>query len=174
MDIPVKNKLQRGVQGTYPIKLFYTSNIPIILQTALVSQFYFISQLLFKRFPTVFFIQMIGAWQEIEGYAGQFVPVGGLLPEISCVFSFFQVWLITFHHLARSPNFSLIHSIQSSIWCSFWELVPSFLAHGSKSVDLPLKMLPNNSKNKTWDALDTVILLLYVSIHTFLLLSFSS
>merc|ERR1711920_1189250 len=33
----------RGHQGSYPIKLFYTSNIPIILQTALVSNLYFFS-----------------------------------------------------------------------------------------------------------------------------------
>jgi protein transport protein SEC61 subunit alpha len=83
VDIPVKNKLQRGASGTYPIKLFYTSNIPIILQTALVSQFYFISQLLFKRFPTIFFIQMVGTWREVEGYAGQYLPVGGLAYYIS-------------------------------------------------------------------------------------------
>jgi protein transport protein SEC61 subunit alpha len=83
VDIPVKNKLARGVTGTYPIKLFYTSNIPIILQTALVSQFYFISQLLFKRFPTVFLIQMLGSWREIEGYQGQYLPVGGLAYYIS-------------------------------------------------------------------------------------------
>jgi protein transport protein SEC61 subunit alpha len=83
VDIPVKNKFARGVTGTYPIKLFYTSNIPIILQTALVSQFYFISQLLYKRFPTVFLIQILGAWREIEGYQGQFLPVGGLAYYIS-------------------------------------------------------------------------------------------
>jgi preprotein translocase subunit SecY len=35
---------------TYPIKLFYTSNIPIILQAALVSNVFFISQLLFSKF----------------------------------------------------------------------------------------------------------------------------
>jgi len=83
VDIPVKHKNQRGVGGTYPIKLFYTSNIPIILQTALVSQFYFISQLVYKRFPTNPIIAIIGTWHEIEGYAGQFLPVGGLAYYIS-------------------------------------------------------------------------------------------
>jgi len=34
VELSVKAK---GNQGSYPIKLFYTSNIPIILQTALVS-----------------------------------------------------------------------------------------------------------------------------------------
>ena len=37
VDLPIKNQRMRGQQGSYPIKLFYTSNIPIILQTALVS-----------------------------------------------------------------------------------------------------------------------------------------
>jgi len=36
VDLPVQSKRQRGAGGSYPIKLFYTSNIPIILQTALV------------------------------------------------------------------------------------------------------------------------------------------
>ncbi len=52
VDIPVKYQGQRGQVGSYPIKLFYTSNIPIILQTALVSNLYFLSQLLWRRFPT--------------------------------------------------------------------------------------------------------------------------
>lgn len=44
VDLPVRNKRARGHQGSYPIKLFYTSNMPIILQSALVSNLYFISQ----------------------------------------------------------------------------------------------------------------------------------
>jgi protein transport protein SEC61 subunit alpha len=32
VDLPVKYAKSRGQQGSYPIKLFYTSNIPIILQ----------------------------------------------------------------------------------------------------------------------------------------------
>jgi protein transport protein SEC61 subunit alpha len=50
VDLAVKYQKIRGQQGSYPIKLFYTSNIPIILQTALVSNLYFFSQLLYRRF----------------------------------------------------------------------------------------------------------------------------
>lgn len=46
----VKYQKYRGQQGTYPIKLFYTSNMPVILQTALVSNLYFLSQLLHNRY----------------------------------------------------------------------------------------------------------------------------
>merc|ERR1711865_583426 len=77
VDLPMKNQKTRGPAGTYPIKLFYTSNIPIILQTALVSNLYFFSQLLYKRYSTNFLVRMLGAWQELE-YSQQSVPVGGL------------------------------------------------------------------------------------------------
>lgn len=63
VEIPVKYKRQRGANGTYPIKLFYTSNIPIILQTTLVSNVYFLSQLLWKRFQDNIFVNVIGKWR---------------------------------------------------------------------------------------------------------------
>lgn len=44
MDLPIKSARYRGQYSSYPIKLFYTSNIPIILQSALVSNLYVISQ----------------------------------------------------------------------------------------------------------------------------------
>lgn len=78
VDLPVKYQRFRGQQGTFPIKLFYTSNMPIILQTALVSNLYFISQLLFKKFSTNFLVRLLGVWQDVEGAPGQTVPVGGL------------------------------------------------------------------------------------------------
>ena len=34
VDLPVKYQKYRGQQGSYPIKLFYTSNIPIIMMSA--------------------------------------------------------------------------------------------------------------------------------------------
>lgn len=84
VDIPVKYQGQRGQQGSYPIKLFYTSNIPIILQTALVSNLYFLSQLLWRRFPTNILINLFGRWREVEGGMGtQAYPVGGLVYYLS-------------------------------------------------------------------------------------------
>jgi len=84
VDIPVKYQGQRGQQGSYPIKLFYTSNIPIMLQTALVSNLYFLSQLLWRRFPTNILINLFGRWRDVEGGMGaQSYPVGGLVYYLS-------------------------------------------------------------------------------------------
>jgi len=83
VDLPVKYQKYRGQTGTYPIKLFYTSNIPIILQTALVSNLYFISQLLYKRYSSNFIVRLIGVWRETPGGGGQTVPVSGLAYYVS-------------------------------------------------------------------------------------------
>jgi len=84
VDLPVKYQKYRGQQGSYPIKLFYTSNIPIILQTALVSNLYFFSQLLYKRFPTNILVGLLGRWQDMESGSGvSSVAVGGLAYYVS-------------------------------------------------------------------------------------------
>ncbi len=88
VELPVKNKRMRGQQGTYPIKLFYTSNIPIILQTALVSNLYFFSQILYRRFSGNIFVNMLGQWRD-ESMGS--VPVGGIAYYISPPHSFAEI-----------------------------------------------------------------------------------
>lgn len=95
VDLPVKYQKQRGQQGSYPIKLFYTSNIPIILQTALVSNLYFLSQLLFRRYPTNILINLLGQWH--EGPQGQSIPVGGLAYYVSPPVTFADIIADPFH-----------------------------------------------------------------------------
>ncbi|KAL7753564.1 translocon subunit [Sorochytrium milnesiophthora] len=77
VEIPVKSNRMRGQTGNYPIKLFYTSNMPIMLQSALVSNYFLISQLLYTRFPENFFIRLLGVWKPFEG-SSQFFAVSGL------------------------------------------------------------------------------------------------
>jgi len=50
IDIPLCSKRVKGYETTLPIKLFYTSSTPIILQTAMVGHVYFLSEILYKRF----------------------------------------------------------------------------------------------------------------------------
>ena len=49
-EIKIASKKVSGGYYTQPIKLFYCSNTPIILQSALVSNLYFISQMLYKKY----------------------------------------------------------------------------------------------------------------------------
>jgi len=52
IEIPVKSNRFRGQRDTYPIKLFYTPNMPIMLQSVLTSSLFIVSQILATRFPS--------------------------------------------------------------------------------------------------------------------------
>lgn len=95
VDIPIKFGTQRGQEGKYPIKLFYTSNMPIILQTALVSNLYFLSQLLYNRYSGNVLVRLLGVWKEQKDSPGTSVPVSGLAYYISPP--------TTFNDLIRDP-----------------------------------------------------------------------
>jgi protein transport protein SEC61 subunit alpha len=88
----------KGYKQPYPIKLFYTSNIPIILQTAFVSNLYFFSQILAKKFRGNFLVNLLGKWQEYD-MAGHSAPVGGLAYYISPPRDFVDIIRDPFHTL---------------------------------------------------------------------------
>lgn len=81
VNLTMVSKKQAGFVYQYPIKLFYTSNMPIILQTAMVSNLFFISKLLFHRLGNDNILcAFFGRWEtpEYAGNEGQTVPVAGL------------------------------------------------------------------------------------------------
>ncbi|KAF6150719.1 hypothetical protein GIB67_020802 [Kingdonia uniflora] len=63
IDLPVRSKTIRGERGSYPIKLFYTSNMPIVLQSALVSNVFLITHVLYKNFGRYFLVRVMGSWK---------------------------------------------------------------------------------------------------------------
>lgn len=81
VDLPIKSARYRGQTTSYPIKLFYTSNIPIILQSALVSNLYVISQMLSNRFAGFFLVNLLGVWAD-HGSQRSY-PIGGLCYYLS-------------------------------------------------------------------------------------------
>jgi protein transport protein SEC61 subunit alpha len=89
VELALKHHKYANYNGNYPIKLFYTSNTPIILQSALVSITYFVSQMLYTALPNFFLIRLIGVWTSSE--RGQKVPIGGLVYFLSPPQSFTEL-----------------------------------------------------------------------------------
>lgn len=79
VELTISSARQRGYDYPYPIRLFYTSNMPIILQSALISNLFFFSQLLYTNFKGNFLVQLLGTWQDMQARGGHSVPVGGLV-----------------------------------------------------------------------------------------------
>ncbi|KAI0260068.1 SecY protein [Gloeopeniophorella convolvens] len=82
IEIPVKSNRFRGQRGSYPVKLFYTSNMPIMLESALTSHIYIVSQMLFSRFPDNFLVKLLGIWEPMEESA-QLTATSGFAYYIS-------------------------------------------------------------------------------------------
>lgn len=78
VEIPVKSSRQRGMRGSYPVRLFYTSNMPIMLQSALSSNIFLVSQMLYGRFGDNLLVQLIGTWETKEGAGSQLHAVSGI------------------------------------------------------------------------------------------------
>ena len=81
-ELRICHRNDPGSYKTYPIKLFYSSNIPIILQSALVSNLFFFSQILYKRYKHFLPVRLLGKWEDVES-GGHSIPVGGLAYYIS-------------------------------------------------------------------------------------------
>lgn len=82
VDLPIKSARFRGQYSSYPIKLFYTSNIPIILQSALVSNLYVISQMLAAKFGGNILVNLLGTWSDASGSYRSY-PTGGICYYLS-------------------------------------------------------------------------------------------
>lgn len=82
VNVAVHNKGQRGHSDSFGIKLFYTSNMPIILQSTLLSNLFFVSKLLHSRYPSSIPVRLLGKWRE-GGIGAQSMPVAGLAYYLS-------------------------------------------------------------------------------------------
>ncbi|MHA1396558.1 MAG: preprotein translocase subunit SecY [Candidatus Heimdallarchaeaceae archaeon] len=82
IEIPVQHS-EYKMPARYPIKFLYTSNIPVILVSALFANIYFISNLMWNKWQNettgikYFMVNFFGRWEKIEG-TDQLAPVSGL------------------------------------------------------------------------------------------------
>ena len=75
IEIPISHAKYK-IPARYPIKFLYTSNIPVILASALFANVYFISQILYKRMQGNPIVDLLGRWD----FTGeQPMPEGGLV-----------------------------------------------------------------------------------------------
>ena len=80
IEIPIQSIQYRNYNTSYPIKLFYTSSMPVILQNAVVSNIFFVSQLLYKHFPDNIVVKILGVWDATDRRG---MPTDGLAYYIS-------------------------------------------------------------------------------------------
>src|SRR5215218_1241832 len=78
VDIPIVSTKYRGFTAVYPIKLLYTSNIPVILSSALIANGVFMGQMLWANYNPQNSNPFFNAIAQFDPSAPQ-SPTGGLL-----------------------------------------------------------------------------------------------
>ncbi|KAI8836640.1 SecY subunit domain-containing protein [Chytridium lagenaria] len=81
-EVRVTSNRMRGQGGNYPIKLLYTGAMPLLMQAALTSNVYFVSQVLYRRFGGNLLVQLLGVWTSYNGSRQEFAS-GGLVYYVS-------------------------------------------------------------------------------------------
>lgn len=145
VDLPIKYAKYRGQQGKYPIKLFYTSNMPIILQTALVSNLYFLSQLLYNRYSGMLLVRLLGVWKEQKDNPGNSIPVSGLAYYISPPLSIADVLKDPFHSVFYLIFILASCALFSKTWIEVSGSSPKDVAKQLRDQNMVLKGHRNNS-----------------------------
>ncbi|KAK2952190.1 putative Protein transport protein Sec61 subunit alpha [Blattamonas nauphoetae] len=115
VEISLSSKQARNYQGSYPIKLFYTSNTPIILQSSLMSLVGFISQMLYNAFPKNFIVNLIGRWVKSE-YSSQPQPESGLVYYITQPSSFSEIAQDPLHFIIYLVFTVVVSGFFSKMW----------------------------------------------------------
>ena len=85
VEIPLQYAKYRGMRARYPIKLLYTSNIPVILAQALFANILFFGQIIWGSFNadgTNPFLSWIGIFERDEG-SGRMLATEGLAKYIT-------------------------------------------------------------------------------------------
>ncbi len=73
VEIPLQYAQYRGIKARYPIKLMYTSNIPVILAQALYANIIFFTQILWQRTGgSNFWLNLLGNYK--EGTSNRLIP----------------------------------------------------------------------------------------------------
>ena len=81
-DVPLQSPQPGSQVVKYPIKLFYTSNMPIILLSGVIGNVYFFSQVFYKRYGTNPIVRLFGVWHE-DPTTGRSKPIWGISYLIS-------------------------------------------------------------------------------------------
>jgi protein transport protein SEC61 subunit alpha len=99
IDLPVQSNRMRGQRASYPVKLFYTSAMPIMLQSALFANVLLISHALFTFFGNNILIRLLGVWEPVSADSSLLVPARGL------------VYYISAPHGLKDALFSPVHTV---------------------------------------------------------------
>lgn len=158
VELPVKSSRQRGMRGSYPIRLFYTSNMPIMLQSALTSNIFLLSQTLYGRFGDNLLVRLVGVWESTDG-TNQLRATSGLAYYMSPPTNFGDATLNPIHTAVYVAFIVTACSLFSKTWIEVSGSSPRDVAKQLKEQGLIMAghreqsmvcLIPNHYTPQAW------------------------
>jgi protein transport protein SEC61 subunit alpha len=115
IELPVKSNRLRSQQAKYPIKLLYTSCMPIMLQSAMFANILFVSQILYVYFGSNFLVRVLGVWEPL-GETNQLFATGGVAYYLSPPRGFLDAVISPFHTFVYTSIVITTCAFLSKIW----------------------------------------------------------
>jgi protein transport protein SEC61 subunit alpha len=137
VDLELQSQRSRQT-AMYPIKLFYTSNMPIILYSAMISNAYFFSQILFNRYPTNPLVRLLGVWSSSEGGSGG-IPVSGLVYYVSPPRSLIEAFADPFRFILYLSFILAACAFFSNVWIEISGTSPRDVARQLRDAQMMLR-----------------------------------
>ncbi|UYI26690.1 Sec61 subunit [Encephalitozoon cuniculi] len=137
VELPTESSQVRGHVGKFPIKLLYTSTMPIIAQSYIVGHISSISSFLYKRWPQYLVVRILGVWNTSKG--GRYMPVSGVSYYITSPESIFEGFRDPLRFVIYLAIMFLTSAILSTSWLELNELSPEKAAQKLKESRMRLK-----------------------------------
>jgi protein transport protein SEC61 subunit alpha len=139
IEVVVKYQKYRAQQGKYPIKLFYTSNLPLVMYAVVAGNIFMISQVLYAAFPNSLLVHITGKWELQHGPHGLVIPTAGIPYYISPPQSLLELVFDPFHVLFYGVLLLSMSATFSKIWVEVSGLTAKAIAKDLREQDIVIK-----------------------------------
>ncbi|MEE9585763.1 MAG: preprotein translocase subunit SecY [Nitrososphaerales archaeon] len=139
IEIPITSTKYRGFQGTYPIKLLYVSNIPVILVSALTANFMFVSQTIWSNYNpgnSNTLLNLFVTYNATNPGAG---PTGGLMYYITSPGAIGSTLQDPFRAVGYILYFVILSILFARIWVEIGGLSPKDVAKNLLGADVQVR-----------------------------------
>ncbi|KAJ3144731.1 translocon subunit, partial [Irineochytrium annulatum] len=114
-EIPIKSNRVREASSVFPVRLLYVGNTPIQIINVVFFFVFFISQALYRLFPSNFLVRLVGVWTKFDNSPQQ-AATGGLVYYISAPRSLLAALLDPLHLVVYTAIVLTACAYISQIW----------------------------------------------------------
>ncbi|KAG0742399.1 hypothetical protein G6F16_009742 [Rhizopus arrhizus] len=111
VELSIKSSRMRSQRASYPIRLFYTSGMPLMLQSALFSNVLLVSYLFSTYFENNLLVRVLGVWS-----GDKLVPVDGIVYYLSAPHGLIDAIFHPVHTLVYASLTTIVCAYLSKLW----------------------------------------------------------